>query len=524
MSSPVSDPAPAGARRGGRLFGAVVNVIVFSALAGVLYAGHHTGWKLPHFAGRAGGAAPAPDDWCPEHLVPESKCVECNEKLFPKAKEFGFCKVHGVMECVTCHPELAQVRGEPRLPAYDTARAIAVKQRPENNSRNTLHKRLVQFTSQESAAKAGIDVDVVAERPMSDTIVANGEILFNPTRVAHLSPRVSGTVTVVYKTLGDEVQTGEILALVDGAAVGQAKSQLMQAIIHARLKRTTVERLRAAGGSVPARTLTEAEAASEEADVSLLAARQALLNLGFEIPDGLEGRDAEAISDRLRVLGIPAASLAALPPGTKSANLIPVVAPYPGVVVASDVVAGEVVNASKLLFTIADPRHVWLTLNVRQEDTRYLRPGLDVAFRTDDGFQEVNGKLTWISPVVNEHTRTLQVRVQIDNADRRLRDHTFGSGRIVLRAEPKAVVVPREAVQSTSDAHFVFVRDKNFLKEESLKLFHVRQVRIGAQDDRYVELLAGALPGEVVATKGSAVLLAQLLRSSLGAGCGCHEH
>jgi len=51
----------------------------------------------------------------------------------------------------------------------------------------------------------------------------------------------------------------------------------------------------------------------------------------------------------------------------------------------------------------------------------------------------------------------------------------------------------------------------------------MRQVRIGARDDRYVELLAGVLPGEVVATKGSPALLAQLLRSSLGAGCGCHE-
>jgi cobalt-zinc-cadmium efflux system membrane fusion protein len=70
----------------------------------------------------------------------------------------------------------------------------------------------------------------------------------------------------------------------------------------------------------------------------------------------------------------------------------------------------------------------------------------------------------------------------------------------------------------------VFIRDKNFMQKDSLKLFHVRQVRLGAGDDKHVELLAGALPGEVVATKGSPVLLAQLLRSNLGAGCGCHEH
>jgi cobalt-zinc-cadmium efflux system membrane fusion protein len=116
------------------------------------------------------------------------------------------------------------------------------------------------------------------------------------------------------------------------------------------------------------------------------------------------------------------------------------------------------------------------------------------------------------------------VRVTLENQEGRLRDKTFGTGRIVLREEPNAIVVPREAVQSTNDANFVFVRDRDYLSDDAPKVFHVRQVRIGARDDHYVELLAGVLPGEVIATKGSPVLLAQLLRSNLGAGCGCHEH
>ena len=83
------------------------------------------------------------------------------------------------------------------------------------------------------------------------------------------------------------------------------------------------------------------------------------------------------------------------------------------------------------------------------------------------------------------------------------------------------MVVRREAVQSTAGSQFVFVRDKDYLKANRPKVFHVRQVRTGASDDEYVELLAGALPGEIVATSGSPALLAQLLRSSLGEGCGC---
>jgi cobalt-zinc-cadmium efflux system membrane fusion protein len=502
------------------------NLIVFTALGGLLYFGHHTGWKMPKFSALTGGTPAAEDDWCREHLVPESQCIECQPELFARGESFGFCRIHGVAECVIDHPELAQVKGDPHLPQYDTAQAIAVRDRNENNSRNMLHKKIVQFTSAESAAKSGIDVDVVQERPMTEFLTANGEMTFDPTRVAHLSPRVAGTVAHVFKTLGDDVSAGEILALIDAAGVGQAKSQLSHAVVQYQLRKTSAERLRVAAesGSVPNKTLLQAEAAFQEAQIAFVSARQSLANLGFDVPEEIETRNARQLADDLRFLGIPAEMVATLSRETQSANLIPVRAPLAGVVVSADVVAGEVVNTTNLLYTASDPRRLWLLLNVRPEDARYVTLGQSVLFRTDENANQAAGNVAWISPAVDEQTRTLRVRVVLDNEDRRLRDKTFGTARIILRDEPLAVVVPREAVQSTSDASFVFVRDRNYLKVGSPKVFHVRQVRIGARDEQYVELLAGVLPGEVVATKGSPVLLAQLLRSNLGAACGCHEH
>lgn len=500
------------------------NVIVFALLAGVMALGHHTGWKMPKLSALL-GTAPATDaDWCAEHLVPEDQCVECQVELMPKPKEFGFCQIHGVAECVNCHPELAQVKGEPKLPKYDTAAAIAVMDRPENNSKNTLYKRRVQFASAESAERAGIKTDPVGEERMIDAITANGELTFDPTRVAHLSPRVAGTVSYVYKTVGDEVAAGEILALIDAAQVGQAKSQLLQALVQLQLKRTNVQRMRNAADALAARTLLEAEAALQAAEITLISARQALVNLGFGVAEDLEKRDAKKLSEELLYLGLPSTYLAALPAGTMTANLIAVRSPYSGVIVSSDVVSGEVVDTARTLFTVADPSRKWLTLSVRQEEARYVSRGLPVTFRADDGSKEVTGSIAWLSPAVDERTRTLQVRVSLDNHGSGLRDKTFGTGRIVLRDEPHAVVVPREAVQSTADANFVFVRDRHYFEKDAPKVYHVRQVRIGARTDEYVEILAGVLPGEVVAKEGSNVLLSQLLRSNLGAGCGCHEH
>ncbi len=530
---PAVTPSPVESRPTDRLrrrwwmtaLNAVPNLVVFSMLGGVMYIGHHTGWKLPKMSELMGHTVVATDDWCSEHLVPESSCIECQTDLLPKPKPFGFCREHGVAECVIHHPELAQVKGEPRLPSYDTAQAIALIARPENNSRNTLHTNRVQFTSAEAVTKAGIDVDVVQERPMTDAVTANGELLFDPTRVGHLSTRVPGAVVAVFKTVGEPVAAGEILALVDAAQVGQAKSQFLQAVVQLQLRKTTIERLRpiANSGAVPQRSLIEAESALQEAEVALISARQALENLGFELPQGLETRTSQMLADELRSLGVPTSAVASLSAGKKTANLIPILAPHDGVLIASEVVAGEVVDTVKSLFTVSDPSQMWLILNVRQEDAKYVRRGLPVRFQSDNGDQNVSGHIVWISPAVDEQTRTLQVRVAVANESGLLRDKTFGTGRIILREEPNAVVVPRESVQSTPDASFVFVRDKNYFDEKSPEFFHVRQVRLGARDGQYVELLAGVLPGEVIASKGSNVLLAQLLRSSLGAGCGCHK-
>ena len=302
---------------------ALPNLIVFSLLAGVLLLGHQTGWKMPKLTDAWGSAGKTPEDWCSQHLVPESQCVECQVELLPKHAEFGFCRQHGVAECVTCHPELAEVSGQPKLPKYDTAAAIAVMARSENNSRNALHKRRVQFASEKSATKAGVEVDVVQEQAMTEAIRANGQIVFDPTRVAHLSSRVAGTVAYVLKAVGDEVQAGDILALVDAAQVGQDKAQLLRAVVQLNLKQTVVERMRtlSADGAIAQRSALEAETAFREAGIALVAARQSLVNLGFDVPERFEGQDDQKIADELRLLGIPESIFGSLPPGIKTANL-----------------------------------------------------------------------------------------------------------------------------------------------------------------------------------------------------------
>jgi cobalt-zinc-cadmium efflux system membrane fusion protein len=498
------------------ILGYLPTVAALAGLVALAWWGHRSDWKLPAFSGLTSSKKPEPEDWCKAHFVPESICVECKPERLPRHADPGWCAIHGVPECPEHHPEIAQVDGTPLLPRYDTAAALRVLPRPVNERECKLHERRIQFESIAAMDKAGISTVEVGERLMGDYITANGEVTFDPARVARVSSAVAGRIWRVEYPLGASVKKGDILAMIDSAEVGKAKADFMLAIAQLQVRQRTVESLTASEGAVKGAMLREAEAAVQEAEVRLLGAEQALANLGLPVrADQFRGMSPTEIASRIRVIGLPKSVTDG---GQGTANLLPLRAPLDGMIVKRDIVAGEVVDATKLLFIVAEPREMILTLQVREEDARYLKPEQLVRF-TLGGGDEVTGPVTWISPTVDDKTRTVPVQVLLDNKDGRLRNNTFGTGRVVLREEPHAIVVPNEAVHWDGSCHVVFVRNKNFLdKSPYTKVFHVRKVRLGARDEYYTELLAGVLRGELVATKGSAGLRGALLIANLGEG------
>lgn len=506
---------------------------VIVALAGIGLWGHFTHWTMPKFSALVGGSAPDAAPWCKEHNVPESICIECNTKLLPRGQDFGFCKVHGVAQCPLEHPEVAELAITPAITPemLDRAkRALDLKPRPENDSRCTLHTHRIQFASTEAMDKAGVDISVVRERPLVEAVTANGEVVYDETRMAHLSSRVPGTVWRVDRQVGDHVQAGDVLALIDAAEVGRLKSEYLQAIAQYRLRQTNFDRLAAlaADGSIPERQAREANSAFQEGQIRLLGAQQALVNLGLAVQhEDLAELPLDEIAQRIQFLGLPEKISSEFVTSSTTSNLLPIRAPLDGVIVQRDLVAGEVVATTTVLFTVADVSRFWLVLNVRQEDAPYLALGQQVRFQPDDRQEptSLTGTVAWISTAADDQTRTVRVRVDLPNPDRFLRANTFGTGQIVLRDEPKAMVVPSEAVHRDGACSVVFVRDRNFFQPDAPKFFHVRTVRVGVQASGETEIIAGLLPGEVIASKNSVVLEAQLLKSNLGAGCGCaHGH
>lgn len=509
-----------------------INALAIAGLVGVGLWGHQHGWKMPKFSQVNGAAAKEKADWCEEHSVPESICVECNHALMPRDKSHEWCDIHGVHECPLCHPEVAQP-SQPdkqyRVTAEDLERAkrALATRRPVNKEESKVHERRIQFVSEAALAKAGISTQPVTQREIEETIPIHGEIIYDPARVAHLSPRAGGNVARVFKHLGDPVSEGDVLALVEAADVGKAKDLFAQACTQMDVKRADRERLSDAS---TAATVAAADAAVRESRLRFRAARQTLINLGLPrspedfraiAEDSVRNLSEADLMNRLHFLGIPDASQKGLNRDTDSNNLLPMRSPGKGRIVSREIVPGEVVDPGQMVFEVVDNSRVWLMLNIRAEDVGSVVPGESVVRFTPDGHRrEVKATITLVSIQSDPATRTVKARAELDN-DGTLLANTFGTGQIVLRHEPNAIVVPSAALHWADDCFVVFVRDRNWTKPDSYKVFHTRVVRVGKRDERYAEIIAGVLPNEEVAVKGSEVLRAELLRANFGEGCGC---
>ena len=505
---------------------AIGPILVLAGFVAVFYYGHHNDWKIPKFSALTGSAEPLVSDWCEEHAVPESICVECDPTLMPRGPDYGWCPDHGVHNCTLEHPDVAQLKETPTVLANDlerAARALAISPRKENNSACKIYKTRIQFESVESVRQAGVDVELVERQPLVESIGGSGEIVYDPTRLASLASRVPGSVWMVQKNVGDQVERGELLALVDAAEVGELKTDLLRALAEERLQEQNVSRLNQAKGAVAGARILDAQAALAKAQADVLSAEQSLRNLGLPLDVNLlRGLSDAVVMEQLRLLGIPESLSSALSGQTLTANLLPILSPMTGLIVERSVTPGEVVDSTRTLFQVANLSQMWLLLNLPLEHRRQLAVGQTVRFQPDGSKDVVEGKLDWISTTADQQTRMFQVRAVLPNSDGLLLNETFGTGDIILREEPKAIVIPNGSSHWEGCCQVVFVRDKNyFTNSGSPKVFHVRSVRLGTSNDKYTEVISGVLPGEVIAVAGSDVLRAQLLKNNLGAGCDC---
>ncbi len=337
--------------------------------------------------------------------------------------------------------------------------------------------------SAEQVAAAGIKVAAVGPGQLAREVSVPGKIVAAADRMAQIVPKVGGTVTEAKKNLGDTVEKGEILALIESREMAEAVADYLAAKRAEELARTTFNREKRLWDKkiTAEQDYLTAKNAHQEAKIKLDLAKQKLQALG---QDGEVSSNGNSRFHELR-------------------------APLPGRVIARELTLGEYVDTTHSAFTVADLSVVWVETAIAPGDLPFVKEGLTANVAGSGG--KADGKLIFVSPAIDPETRAAKAIIELDNAEGKWRPGEFANATIATSAQDTDLILPKEALQSIGGKPTVFVR--------TAQGFEKRDVTTGREDSRHVEVLSGVSFGEPVAVSNTFTLKAELGKAEAE-----HEH
>jgi RND family efflux transporter MFP subunit len=352
---------------------------------------------------------------------------------------------------------------------------------PEASAEVVLSPEAVSRAGIKTAPVAAAVSEVTAQLPGMVTADAYGEV-----KIVSL---VGGMVTKVHVELGATVKRGTPLATLFSPELAEVQTKYlsmraMLAADHQKLQRT--EEL-VGIGAVSRQELEEITALHASHATEVAAARQRLLLLG------LSWTQVEALTH----------------PGQIVSD-ITVSAPSAGVITGRSVNLGQVVSMGQELFVVTDLSQVWVIGDLYEQDFQTVRVGSEAVLTTPAyPTLTLRGRVTYIDPRVDAQTRTAKVRVEVPNAEGKLRLGMYVTLAFTTPGEERTVVIPRSAVQTIGARQVVFVPA---LHEEGK--FLVRTVQVGPLHGDRITIRSGVQPGEAVVIEGSFFLRAEMLRNA----------
>lgn len=318
----------------------------------------------------------------------------------------------------------------------------------------------------------GIATTTVQASEVPNYLQLPAQIEADPTRVVHVYPPTGGRIVEMKVRPWDSVKQGQTLAILESSDLARAVADYHKALIDNDVKQEALERAKYlyAHNAIAQKDLQQAQGDSQVAEAEVQAARSQLQVFGVN-PDG-------------------------------AAAQLRVVAPRSGIVLDIGATQGEYSNALSApqpLCTIADLSTVWAVGDIYEKDLTAARPG-EAAEVTLDAYpgQKWSGRVSAVSDAVDPNTRTLHVRVVLDNAHTRLKPAMFGTIRL-LQSTSKEVVLPSAAVIRTGSMAYVFVA-------QGKGRYQRRNVTLGPTLGPSVEIENGITAGDKVVTQGALLL------------------
>lgn len=252
--------------------------------------------------------------------------------------------------------------------------------------------------------------------------VAQGIVELPTDRQAIANSHIEGRIARILVEPGQQVAAGDVLAEVDSLQLRSVQLELLQTLVQSRLTEQTLARLAASGsqGVTPKRKVWELQGELDSLRLRTEGLKQQLTFLGL---------DSQAIARTEQI------DLARSADSGQFVQTVPVRAPAGGVVVALDVVSGQIVRSQDTLFEIHDLSNVWVKGYVFERDADRVKLG-QAARITFPAYPDLEaiGRVVRISPMMDEDERVLPVWFEVANPEHLLKDGMLA--RVTVLAGP----------------------------------------------------------------------------------------
>ncbi len=314
-----------------------------------------------------------------------------------------------------------------------------------------------------------------SEAPLPLAEPLNGRIAYDENVTTRVSTPIPGRVVKLQLLPGDSVRRGEELLRLDSPELATANADVAKADADERRTRLALERVRklVEGGVAPQKDLEAADADHQQARAEAARARTRLRVLGAAVDSGAG-----------YVLRSPVTGVIA----ERKVN--------PGMEVRPDL--------ADPLFVITDPTHLWVLVDLPERSLGKVDRGhaalVDVDAYPDSRFKAVVDR---IGETVDPTTRRVQVRLKIDNGDRRLKPEMYARVTLVADGARRAIRVPNSALVTEGLYSYVFV-------ETAPGEYKRRRVELLVQDREWTYLGGGVQPGDRIVVTGALLLNSEL--------------
>lgn len=303
------------------------------------------------------------------------------------------------------------------------------------------------------AQNMGIRYALSERRDLERSIRTVGEVMIDEENLVEVNARIGGWVEVLHVAFdGAPVRKGDPLLEIYSPELVTTQEELLLALSHR--------------DDLPA---DASQAARSAADRMVAAARQRLEN--WDLPSGFIDMVASHRMVHRRVA---------------------IEAPSDGVVLSKNVTEGARIAAGQQLYRLADLSRVWIHASFYDFELPWISEGqtADIEMSYLPGVQ-LTGEVSYIYPFLRQKARDVHVRIIVDNPDRELKPGMFANVQLSGRTLRDVIVVPTESIIRSGKRSLVFVDRGNGQVEP-------REVRIGAEADDWVQVLAGLDAGERV--------------------------